>query len=184
MGANWFRTQSTGKDVRDAYNNAVQDAYIEYGHQEGYSGEINSSAGFRDVTKEFKASGKSLNEYIDQQADKLTKHQGAQAICIQEPKGNTNKIKTQVEHVVIPGTKKWVLMYVVYCSENRVMSAPTKGEAVKLAREYSEKHQCTTMIRMERVLEKRDHSLVAKVTYKRASDEREGKWLFFGWAAY
>jgi hypothetical protein len=184
MGANWFRTYGMGNSVRDAYNSAVEDANYEHGHQEGYSGEINSSAGFRDVTREFKASGKSLNEYIDGQQDKLTKHQGAQAICIQEPKSNTNKIKTQVEHIVTPGTKKWVLMYVVYCSEDRVMSAPTKGEAVKLAREYSEKHQCTTMIRMERVLEKKDHALVAKVTYKRASDEREGKWLFFGWAAY
>jgi hypothetical protein len=75
-------------------------------------------------------------------------------------------------------------MYVVYCQYDRIMSAVTKGEAVKLAREYSENNQCTTTIRMERVLEKKDHSLVAKVTYKRASDEREGKWLFFGWASY
>jgi hypothetical protein len=184
MGANWFRTYSMGNSVKEAYNNAVEDANYEHGHQEGYSGEINCSSGFRDVTKEYKASGKSLNEYIDIQQDKLTKHQGAQAICIQEPKANKNKVKTQVEHVVIPGTKKWVLMYVVYCNEERVMSAITKGEAVKLARQYSEKHQCTTMIRMERVLENRDHALVAKVKYKRASDEREGKWLFFGWASY
>ena len=113
MGANWFRTQSTGKDVRDAYNRAVQNAEDEYGHQEGYSGQINSSSGFRDVTKEFKASKKSINDFIDMQADRLTKHQGAQAICIEEPKGNENKVKSQVEHIVTPGTKKWVLKYVV-----------------------------------------------------------------------
>jgi hypothetical protein len=184
MGANWFRTYGMGNSVKEAYNSAVEDAEQQYGHQEGYSGEINCSSGFRDVTKEFKASGKSLNDYIDQMADKLTKHQGAQAICISEPVSNKNKIKTQVEHIVTPGTKKWVLMYVVYCQYDRIMSAVTKGEAVKLAREYSENNQCTTTIRMERVLEKKDHSLVAKVTYKRASDEREGKWLFFGWASY
>ena len=121
---------------------------------------------------------------MDSQMDKLTKHQGAQAICIEQPKGNENKIKTQVEHIVIPGTKKWMLVYVVYSSRDRIMSAATKGEAVKLAREYSEKHQCTTTIKMEKRLPKDDHSLVAKVTYKRSSTEREGKWVFFGWASY
>lgn len=184
MGANFFNSYGIGKTVKEAYNNAVEYAIEQYGHQEGYSGEINCSSGFRDVTKEFKASGKSLNEYINHMADKLTKHQGAQAICIQEPITNNNKIKTQVEHILTPGTKKWVLMYVVYNYENRLMSAPTKGEAVKLAREYSEKNQCTTTIRMERTLEKRDHSLVAKVTYKKSSNEQDGKWLFFGWASY
>jgi len=64
-----------------------------------------------------------------------------------------------------------------------VMSAPTKGEAVKLARQYSEKHQCTTMVNMERVLEKKDHALVAKITYKKSINEKEGKWVFFGWAS-
>jgi len=184
MGANWFRTYSMGNTVREAYNSAVEDAEREYGHQEGYSGEINSSAGFRDVTREFKASGKSLNDYIDQQQDKLTKHQGAQAICIQEPKGNDNKIKTQVEHVVTPGTKKWVLTYIVYCGDSRIVSALTKGDALKLARAYSEMNQCTTTIKMERRLEKDAHALVAKITYKKSSTERDGEWIFFGWAGY
>jgi hypothetical protein len=183
MGSQVFQNYSRGKDVKEAYNRAVQAAEEEYGHQEGYSGEINSSAGFRDVTKEWKVSKLSIEAYMNQQLDKLTKHQGAQAICIEEPKPNTNKTKTQVEHVVTPGTKKWVLMYVVYCNHDRVTGAPTKTEALKLARQYSEKHQCTTIIKMERTLEKKDQAIVAKVTYKRSSTEREGKWFFFGWAA-
>ena len=183
MGSQVFQNYSRGKDVRDAYNRAVERADEMYGHQEGYSGEINASAGFRDVTKEWKASKMSMEKFVETQLDKLTKHQGAQAICIEEPRGNTNKVKTQVEHVVTPGTKKWVLTYVVYCNHDRVTGAPTKTEALKLAREYSEKHQCTTIIKMERTLEKRDHAVVAKVTYKRSSTEREGKWFFFGWAS-
>ena len=183
MGSQTFRNYSRGKDVKEAYNRAVQDAEKEYGHQEGYSGHINSSAGFRDVTKEWKASKKSMDKFIQDELERLTKHQGAQAICIEEPKPNTNKTKTQVEHVVTPGTKKWVLMYVVYNSGDRITGAPTKTEALKLARQYSEKHQCTTIIKMERTLEKRDQAVVAKVTYKRSSTEKEGKWLFFGWAA-
>lgn len=183
MGSQVFQNYSRGKDVRDAYNRAVERADEMYGHQEGYSGEINASAGFRDVTKEWKASKMSMEKFVETQLDKLTKHQGAQAICIEEPRGNTNKVKTQVEHVVTPGTKKWVLTYVVYCNHDRVTGAPTKTEALKLAREYSEKNQCTTIIKMERTLEKRDQAVVAKVTYKRSSTEREGKWFFFGWAA-
>jgi hypothetical protein len=124
-----------------------------------------------------------MNEFINDSIDELTKHQGAQAICIEEPKGNENKIKTQVEHIVTPGTKKWVLVYIVYCGESRIASAFTKGDAVKRAREYSEKHQCTTTIRMERRLEKDAHALVAKITYKKSSTERDGRWIFFGWAA-
>jgi hypothetical protein len=183
MGANWFTNQSRGKSVKHAYDRAVERAEAEYGHQEGYSGQINSSAGCRDVTKEYKASGKTIREFMNQQMDRLTKHQGAQAICIQEPKANDNKIKTQVEHVVTPGTKKWVLTYIVYCGDSRIASALTKGDAVKRARDYSERHQCSTMIKMERRLEKDAHALVAKVTYKKSSTERDGEWIFFGWAS-
>jgi hypothetical protein len=184
MGANWFQTQSTGKNVQDAYNKAVEHANDVHGHQEGYSGEINSSAGYRDVTKEWKNSKKSIAQYMDEAMDRLTKPQGAQAICLQEPVENKNKTKSQVEHIVTPGTKKWVLTYVVYQGESRIASALTKGDAVKRAREYSEKHQCTTKIRMERRLEKDAHALVAKVTYKPSTTEREGRWVFFGWAGY
>ena len=183
MGANWFQTQSKGKTVQDAYNSAVERADDEYGHQEGYSGQINSCAGYRDVTKEWKNSKKSMSQYMDEAMDKLSKHQGAQAICLEEPKFNSNKIKTQVEHVVTPGTKKWVLTYIVYQGDSRIASAITKGDAVKRARDYSEKHQCTTMIKMERRLEKDSHALVAKIKYKPSSDEREGRWVFFGWAS-
>jgi hypothetical protein len=183
MGANWFATQSRGKSVKRAYDRAVAEAEYEHGHQDGYSGEINSSAGYRDVTKEYKASGKTIRDFMDQQMDRLTKHQGAQAICIQEPKANDNKIKTQVEHVVTPGTKKWVLTYIVYCGDSRIASALTKGDAVKRARDYSERHQCSTTIKMERRLEKDAHALVAKITYKKSSTERDGEWIFFGWAS-
>ena len=183
MGSQSFTTYSRGKNANDAYNRAVEAAENEYGHQEGYSGEINSAGGYGDATKEFKASKKSLNQFIDEQIDKLTKFDGARAICVEEPIGNTNVIKTQVEHIVTPGTKKWVLTYIVYCGDSRIASAVTKGDAVKRARDYSEKHQCSTTIKMERRLEKDAHALVAKVTYKPSTTERDGRWIFFGWAS-
>ena len=183
MGSQSFTTYSRGKDITIAYNRAVDRAEAEYGHQEGYSGAINSCAGFADATKEFKASKKSLDKFIDEQIDKLTKFDGARAVCVKDPIENKNVTKSQVEHIVTPGTKKWVLTYVVYCDGSRINSAITKGEAVKMARAYSEKHQRTTTIKMERRLEKDAQALVAKITYKPSSTERDGEWVFFGWAS-
>lgn len=183
MGSQVFKNYSRGRDVREAYNNAVQDAEEQYGHQEGYSGEINSSAGFRDVTKKWKASKLSIEAYMEKELDRLTKHQGAQAICIEEPRGNTNKVKTQVEHVVTPGTKKWVLKYVALSDYAGTLgSFRTKAEAVSCARKYTEKSGSPSYVKFRKELEK-GSDLAAKITYKRASDERMGKWFFFGWAA-
>lgn len=182
MGSQQFQTYSRGKSANDAYNRAVEDANDEYGHQQGYSGEINSSAGFRDVTEKFKASGKDLNKYIDERLDVLTKFNGAEAICIEKPVTNTNKIKTQVDHVVEKGTKKWVLKYVVHGSSGRIGSYNTKGDAVKAARAYTEKNMGTTVVHMEKVLEKGE-TKVATINYKKATNEKDGRWVFYGWAS-
>jgi len=185
MGSQWFRNYSTGRNVQDAYNRAVERAEDEYGHQEGYSGEINSSAGFKDVTREFKASKKTLEQFINEQTDKLSKHNGAQAICVEEPRANDNKIKTQVEHVVTPGTKKWVLKYrvnKVWDDGGSVGLFTTKADAVKAARAHTEKTQDSTSIDMVKVLEK-GTTKVAEITYKKSSNERNGSWVFFGWAS-
>lgn len=182
MGSQAFTTYSRGKNVNDAYNRAVEAANDEYGHQEGYSGEINSSGGFRDITSEFKSSKKSLDAFINDQMEHLTKFDGARAICIDEPKQNTNKIKTQVEHIVTPGTKKWVLKYVTYSSSGKLGAYDTKGAAVMAARSYTEKNSCTTTVHMEKVLEK-NNTKVAVINYKKSSDEKEGRWVFFGWAS-
>ena len=107
MGASFFKTSYRGKSLSDAYRNAVQDAEDEYGH-DSYNGTISTTSGIIDRTREFKASGKSLSEYIDSQVERLNKRDCA-AICIEEPKENTNKIKTQVEHIITPGTRKWIL---------------------------------------------------------------------------
>jgi hypothetical protein len=106
------------------------------------------------------------------------------AICVVKPVGNKNKTKSQVEHVVTPGTKQWVLKYEVekYFEDGVIASCMTKGEAVKMARAYTEKNQQSTRIVMRKVLIKSD-STVAKITYKKAPNERDGEWVFFGYAA-
>jgi hypothetical protein len=104
------------------------------------------------------------------------------AICLCKPVANKNKTKSQVDHIVTPGTKKWVLKYVVQRGDHVIGSWNTKGDAVKDARKYTEKHQVPTTILMKKFLEKGDN-LVAKITYKKAPNEKDGEWVFFGYAA-
>lgn len=183
MGACTFRTTQTGKSMKDAYDTACEYASEEYGHQEGYNGTISTTHGFRDMTSEFKRSKKQLIDFISEAYDKLSKRD-CWGICVEEPVQNKNKTKSQVEHIVTPGTKKWVLKYVVECyNTDRVIGKyKTKGDAVKAARKYTEETQNTTKIFMSKELES-GSSNVAKVIYKRATNEKAGKYVFFGWAA-
>lgn len=183
MGAQSFETRSRGKSAKEAYDKAVEIAEDEYGHQQGYSGAINSSAGYRDVTAKFKASGKSLDKYISERIDALSKFDGAECICIKEPQTNTNKIKSQVEHVVEKGTKKWVLKYVAQSHRvGTIKTCDTKGDAVKAARKYTEETGNSSYVEMQKVLEN-GNTVTARITYKKSSNEREGEYIFYGWAS-
>ena len=183
MGASWFRTTYEGKSLRDAYNTAVEEAEEYHGHQEGYNGTISTTHTLDDLTAKYKASKKKIEDFINDQVERMNKRDCA-AICLQEPVENKNKTKSQVEHIVTPGTKKWVLKYVVYNNYNDQLigSFSTKGDAVKKAREITEKHQTSTYINMEKILEKGGRT-VAKITYKKSPTERPGVWRLFGWAA-
>jgi hypothetical protein len=181
MGACTFRTTNSGKTMKEAYDSACEIAIEEYGHQEGYNGTITTTHGFRDVTSDFKRSKKELSQFISDAYDKLNKRD-CWGICIDEPKENKNKTKSQVEHIVEKGTKKWVLKYVVYDYDNLIGSYNTKGDAVKSARAYTEKTQKRTTISMEKKLEKGNNQ-VARITYKPSPNEKNGKYIFFGWAA-
>ena len=182
MGATWFQTRHSGKTLQDAYKSACNEAEDEYGHQEGYNGTISTTHGVRDVTENYnKSKFNSVEEYMRSQAEVLGKRD-CHAICIQKPIENKNKTKSQVEHIVTPGTKKWVLKYVVQRGDHHIGSWDTKGDAVKDARRYTEQNQVPTSIVMKKYLEKGDN-LVAKITYKKAPTERDGEWIFFGYAA-
>jgi hypothetical protein len=181
MGACSFTTSAYGKSMSEAYNNAVEDAVSEYG-TDAYNCTISTTRGCRDVTAEYKRSGKSLNQFINDNIDNFNKWGACGGICVEEPITNKSKIKSQVEHIVEKGTKKWVLKYVVYEYDNQIGSFNTKGDAVKKAREHTEKTQRRTTISMEKKLEK-GNSQVATITYKQAKNEKRGKYIFFGWAA-
>ena len=185
MGACQFKTRSTGKTVEEAYRRACEIAEDEYGHQDGYNGTISTTHSFRDETETYKKSKfNDVSAYIRDRFDSHAMNKrDCSAICVVPPVGNKNKTKSQVEHIVTPGTKKWVLKYMVYDNcDHYVSSHLTKGDAVKKAREYTERTQTPTTIHMEKTLEKGNRT-VARITYKKAPTERDGEWIFFGYAA-
>ena len=182
MGACQFKVRSTGKTVEEAYKRACEVAEDEYGHQDGYNGTISTTHSFRDETEAYnKSKFDDTYAYIRNRFDNMNKYD-CSAICVCKPVANKNKTQSQVEHIVTPGTKKWVLKYVVQRGDHVIGAWNTKGDAVKDARKYTEKHQVPTSIVIKKYLEKGDN-LVAKITYKKANNERNGEWVFFGYAA-
>ena len=182
MGGLTFTTRQKGKDLDSAYKRAVDEAREEHGHEQGYSGAINSTYGVVDITPSYKNSKLSLPQFIDEKLRNCSKGQ-CYAICTQEPVKNNNKIKTQVEHIVNKGTMKWLLKYAVYEYGDPMRSFPTKGQAVSFARAHTEKTGRSTNVVMEKVLEKGSPT-VAMITYKKSSTEKLGEWVFFGITPY
>jgi hypothetical protein len=184
MGACQFKERSTGKTAEEAYKRICEIAENEYGHQDGYNGTISTTHSFRDETEMYgKSKFNDVSAYIRNRFDSHAMNKrDCSAICVVKPVGNKNKTQSQVEHIVTPGTKKWVLKYVVQRGDHVIGSWDTKGDAVKDARKYTEKYQVTTSIVIKKFLEKGDN-LVAKITYKKSTTERDGEWVFFGYAA-
>ena len=185
MGACQFKARYGGKTAEEAYSRACEEAEQEYGHQDGYNGTISTTHGFRDETEAYnKSKFSDVSAYIRDRFDSHAMNKrDCSAICVVKPVGNKNKTKSQVEHVVTPGTKKWVLQYVIETYDGNTLSAHvTKTDAVKIARYHTEKTQQATKIKMRKVIEKGD-PLVAKITYKKSTTERDGEWIFFGYAA-
>ena len=185
MGACQFKVRSTGKTAEEAYKRACDYAEQEYGTQDGYNGTISTTHSFRDETEAYnKSKFNDVSVYIRNRFDSHSMNKrDCSAICVLKPIANKNKTQSQVEHIVTPGTKKWILKYCVYENSTVLISSHlTKGDAVKSARAYTEKRQVPTFIAMEKVLEK-GGSMVAKITYKKSPTERNGEWIFFGYAA-
>lgn len=180
MGATQFRNSGRGKSASQVFTKLQDAASREYGY-DSYNGTISTVPGFRDLTNEWKASKKSLDIFIEQRLDDANKYD-CFAICTHQPVINRNKIKTQVEHNVTAGTKKWILKYTVETYDGVISSHKTKGDAVKAARVYTEKYLSPSTIHMTKTLEK-GNTQVAKITYKASSEEKDGQWIFFGYAA-
>ena len=180
MGACSFVNKGRGKSMRDVYTDLVDEATSEYGY-DSYNGTISTTSSYQDITNEWKASKEDIRTFISKKLENASKRD-CFGVCTVAPKVNSNKIKSQVEHFVEKGTKKWVLKYVVFDFDTHIGKYSTKGDAVKAARAYTEKNLRSTTIHMNKVLEK-GSTQVAKVVYKRSVDEKDGEFVFFGYAA-
>lgn len=108
-----------------------------------------------------------MQNFIDDNIERAEKWGSCLAICIDEPKGNTNKVKSQVKNIVTPGTKKWVLKYVVTSGSGRMVGTKiTKGDAVKIAREHTEKHKNVPILKWLKYW-KRVHQRLQRLSTKK-----------------
>lgn len=182
MGASQFINKTRAYSMREAYNQLVEDATQEYGH-DSYNGTISTTHGFADITSEFRKSGLTIDEFIDRKIEDASKWGPAYGVCISDPVQNNLKVKSQVEQVVVPGTKKWELMYFVLDPRGKkIASSDNKTDAVKLARAYTEKTQESTTVIMERVLVSCS-PVVARIKFKHDKNQKPGAYYFFGYAA-
>jgi hypothetical protein len=183
MGGNRFYTRASGYSMQEAYKKASDAAEDEYGHQQGYTGEINATAGFRDLTEEYKKSKlPSLSEFQNKldNENRLTKG-NAYGICQREPVLNKNKVKTTVEDKVLKGTRVWKMVYVVYDYDRELGHSALKADAVKVARIHTEKTKRKTFVVVER--RSIQNATVAEIKYKEGPHEAPGEYVFFGIAS-
>ena len=182
MGACSIVVSATGKNMRDAFKNAVEEANEYYGHQEGYSGAINTCELVKDVTsKRPTMHPDDLERWI---IDNTGKRE-VMGYCARQPKLNENKIKTQVINTPQKGTRKWVTKYhgVDRWTGNIVVRADKQTECIKKARAYVEKNpNSTIVIEIAKELAEGNRKC-AEIKYKKAAGEKDGLYVFAGWAA-
>jgi hypothetical protein len=195
MGANVYLNSSRANSMAVAYKICVEVANEEYGHQEGYSGQINMSSGFVDKTAHYEAwcktqkPGKRSPDWYASAMDaenKLEKSGPAWGICLEKPVSNNNKIKSTVVHNVFKGTRKWELVYIPQTRSESWFGKThnNKADAVKEAREYTERTGNRTIVVIEKILSKTSgNRIVADIEYKSSKNEKPGRYFFCGLAS-
>ena len=182
MGAQDFYIRQRASSAKEAFTLAVETAITEYGN-DIYNGTVSTCHGYNDVTEMYKRGSLNKKEFINGLLYRASKRD---CFIIEEkaPVKNDNKIKTTVYHNFVRGTSKWELRYNVYTGweDHQLKSFRTKGDAVKFAREHTEKTKDTTFVRMEKKLIDQDPN-VATIKYKHSTQETEGEYVIFGIAA-
>ena len=184
MGATLIKVRSTGMSMRDAYNNAVEEAVYEYGN-DNYNGTISTTRGFLDVTKEFVKSGKSIEEFEDYlyENSRLNKWGEALGICIRPAVQNNNKIKSKVDTTPQKGARKWETFYEVRLFDGTVIGGSLfQIDAINTGRKYTEETKSNTYVHITKKLVN-SKTLVSTISYKSADKEKDGSYYFIALAA-
>lgn len=184
MGAIVINLRSVGNSMREAYDNAVEDAIYENGN-DPYNGTISTTRGFIDLTKEFKKSNLDIYEFSDKlyEDSRLQKWGDAVGICLQEPIINKNKVKSQVHTNPQRGSRVWKTMYEVRGRDGNVLgNSEFQTDAIKIAREYTEHTKERTYVYITKQLVGSSH-LVSEISYKPSINETRGTYYFVALAA-
>lgn len=169
--------------MAEAFDRASKEAEQEYG-TDIYNGQINNCQLGRDVTRLRKDHGttEEFHEWILNNTHKRMVY----GYCVKEPIANTNTTKSTVERFPQKGSRKFETRYVAVPKFGHQMRIPisekTQGDAIKKAREYVEKHPDVIIDIMPKKVLVEGGGLVATVKYKPSSKEREGEYIFVGWA--
>lgn len=181
MGANSVSITVKGYDIKSAFDGVYQRALENSGHQEGYSGDFNSTHFTKDVTSLIKTIGiNKIDDYIHENCPKWE----TWGYCLKEPVTNKNKIKTQVDVTPQKGTRKWITVYegVERWNNNTVVSDKSQTECIKKVRAYVEKHPNVTInVIISKALVEGNKNC-ATVTYKKSKEEAPGHYRFIGLA--
>jgi len=180
MGASTFTEIGYGMSARETFRELQDDARDEYGHQQGYSGQISDTSLTKDITFKYKQA-KNKEKFIDDMLDEVDKRD-CWVVELKAPKKNTNKVKSKVIPNPQKGTRKWETRYVIYPRSFRNGDGSfgyglTQGEAIKKARKYAEENKEEYVIHIEKHLAI-GNSKVASVEYKVSTNEAKGKYLF------
>lgn len=182
MGAELIYRKARGRNMQEAFKNACEHDEDYFGHQEGYSGGMHTCTLEKDVTSMLKT--KTENQICDLFSEKGNKRE-AWGYCLEQPVLNKNKVKSQVDVTPQKGTRKWETIYKAVTSwdEKEVARDKSQTTCIKKARAYVEKNPEVDLkiIISKELIE--GNKQCAKVTYKKATNEKLGLYGFFGWAA-
>jgi hypothetical protein len=179
MGAISIEVTAYGKNIKEAFRNAQEEAQEEYG-TDSYNGSINNCYLTKDVSsKRPTMHPTELYDYIIERVDKRE----VMGWCENAPKLNENKIKSQVKNFPQEGARKWVTVYqaIKPWSNEVVAEDKTQTGCIKKARAYVERHKGSLEIIITKRLESGKEKC-ATVSYKKAAGEKNGKYVFVGMA--
>lgn len=173
MGAIQKEDTITGRDLKTAFKR-LQDLDREELGSDSYNGGWNNAQGVTEVSKE------KFDNYEPE------KWEEAWAYCVQKPIGNDMKTKTTVTNYPAKGTRKWVTKYMVDDPrwQGTIIEEYKQADAIKKARALVEKNpEWKLKVYIAKVLEQHQ-PLVAEISYKKSSKERDGRWEVKGTLPY
>lgn len=181
MGAELVHRQAKGQTIEEAFNKVYDEAQQYSGHQEGYSGDINSCSFTKDVTSMLKTmSIRQLESYMEDNCPKGE----AWGYCIINPVLNKNKTKSMVSVNPQKGTRKWKTVYkaVDPWSDRIIALDESQTQCIKKARVYVEKNPD---VKLKIIIAKElveGNVECALVKYKPSKTEAPGRYKFIGLA--